>query len=179
MQDGHHSWKVNRLPLIYTCSTFSCWYGLIMLHSYWPFISYHTMFILALYFLSYYAHIGPLFLIILCPYWPFISYHTMLILALYFLSYYAHIGPLFLIILCSYWPFISYTMLILALYFYSVWNKILSVDRQLGCLHQIYQGPKEMLMAPSLSDTGNMGPVWGVWFWKIWSKILHSECHLS
>jgi hypothetical protein len=107
------------------------------------------------------------------------SYHATLVLALYFLSYYVHIGPLFLIILCSYWPFISYTMLILALYFYSVWNKILSVDRQLGCLHQIYQGPKEMLMAPSLSDTGNMGPVWGVWFWKIWSKILHSECHLS
>ena len=46
----------------------------------------------------------------------------------------------------------------------SVWNKILwvHVDRQLGCLHQIYHGSKEMLMAPSLSDTGNMGPVWGV-----------------
>jgi hypothetical protein len=43
----------------------------------------------------------------------------------------------------------------------SVWNKILWVDRQLGCLHKIYHGPKEMLMAPSLSDTGNMGPVWG------------------
>jgi len=31
----------------------------------------------------------------------------------------------------------------------------------LGCLHQIYHGPKEMLMVPSLGDTGNMGPVWG------------------
>ena len=41
-----------------------------------------------------------------------------------------------------------------------MWNKILWVDIQLGCLHQIYHGPKEMLMASSLSDTGNMGPVW-------------------
>jgi hypothetical protein len=87
--------------------------------------SYHATLVLALYFLSYYVHIGPLFLIILCSYWPFISYHTMLVLALYFLSYYAHIGPLFLIILCSYWPFISYhTMLILALYFLSYYARI-------------------------------------------------------
>jgi hypothetical protein len=51
-----------------------------------------------------------------------------------------------------------------------VWNKILWVDIQLDCPHQIYHGPKEMLMVPWVQSER-------VWFWKIWSKILHSECH--